>query len=140
DTRRLKLHTFAFDAGVLPGNANPLQTAAILTDTVGGHAVQVDLTGTELLNLVGVGGNDNLRVETSNGDSTVRVQNAGPPSTDELTASDMVPRVQFSAINTFTVADRAGSIGTNVVTFATRNLEDSTSYQTELDGLDTLVS
>src|SRR5262245_14541104 len=115
DNLVLNLQTFAFDARVLPVNANPLQTAAILTDTGGGHAVQVDLTGTELLNLVGVGRNDNLRVETSNGNSNVRVENAGPPSTDELLASDMEPRVQFSAINAFTFANRAGSQGANVV-------------------------
>ncbi len=137
DNLVLNLQTFAFNAKVAPENANPLVTVATLTDTGGGHAVDVNISGTQLVNFIGVDANDNLRVEAGNGDNTVHVQNASPLDTDELNASDIATRIQFAHINGFTYAS---SIGTNVVTFATASLQGASTITTELDTQDTLIA
>jgi hypothetical protein len=133
ETLIFNLQTFAFNTVINPDAVNSQQTNATLTDTGSGHAVTLNILGTQVVNFTGVGGDDNLTVQSGFGDNTVRVDNAAPSQTDEVIASDMQPTVQFNGINTFTYAQPANTAGTDVVTFATRNLAGAQSYHASLD-------
>jgi hypothetical protein len=144
DNVALTLQTFAFNALVTPDSTNTQQTNVNLTDTASSHTVAVSVTGAEVLKFTGVNNNDNLTVQAGSGDSTARVQNSPGTFTDVLTSSDFVPQVQFGGpnfrdLNSFSYAVPASTFGTNVVTFATQNLESTGTYNVTLDTRDTLA-
>src|SRR5262249_42729119 len=138
DTLVLTLQQFAFNVTVQPDPANGQQTNIFLDDTVSGKAVVAKATGAEVVSVNGVDGNDNLSVNSS-GDSTTRVQSGAAPFTDQVTASDLATRVEFTNINAFSYEDVF--TGTNAVTFVTQNLKGgANTFQALLNfGDDTFI-
>ncbi|OLE54494.1 MAG: hypothetical protein AUG51_07860 [Acidobacteria bacterium 13_1_20CM_3_53_8] len=144
NTLVLNLQQFAFNVTVAPNVSNTQQTDITLTDTGTGHSVTINTTSAQVVSFTGVNNNDNLTVQSGTGDSTARIQNSPGTFTDEVIASDLQPRIQFGApsfrsFNSFTYTAAPSTFGTNVVTFATQNLESTATYNVSLDNLDTLI-
>src|SRR5207302_527244 len=62
------LDVFAFDATVNPDGGDTLQTDISLRDRASNHTIAVSVTGTELIDFIGVGGDDNLFLTPGIGD------------------------------------------------------------------------
>jgi hypothetical protein len=139
DELALGLQNFAFNNLVTPIQSGPLRVGINQTDSVGGHTIFYAVGGTSLIHFgaLGSGTNDNLTIQEGLGDTVARIQNGIPDVADELISSDL-PHIEWNGINTFTYASSPFS-GTNNVTIATPTLGGATTYNTSLDGFDTLT-
>ncbi len=135
DSLSWNLQTFAYNATISPDSGNPLNTNIQLEDTGSGNTVNVIANGTELYQFQGANNNDDLVVNPGAGDHQLRVDSYDG-SRDRVT-SDSIPEIRFQSLDTFTVAPTGG--GTDVVSFATHNLNGAATYQTSLGSSDTLV-
>ena len=111
-----------------------------------GLGAQIDLTGVELITLVGQSiDDDSLSVELGAGDNVARIERgSGIPSgaggsfdADQVT-SDSLPQIEFTGLDDFTAIGQAGA---DVIAFATWFLAGATpaNYKADLGATDTLV-
>ena len=123
----------------LPGATNVTiapNAADSTRQIVQGLGAQQDISGVELINFTGQGGDDNLFVDLGVGGATARVQNAAQTLTDQV-ISDRLPVVQFRSVNAFQLQ---GSDEPTTATFVLDNLQGATSYEFDSDDQsDTLI-
>src|SRR5262245_25503609 len=75
DNLVLNLQQLAINATVAPNPGNSLQIDTSLTDTGSGHTLTINTTTAEVIHFTGAGSNDNLTVDSGQGDSTARISN-----------------------------------------------------------------
>ena len=118
---------------------SPLATASDDQWITGLGIAPITSSGVELITLTGIGADDTLDVQLGTGDDTARVSRGN--GADVVTSSSL-PTIEFSdeftTLEAFTVT---GGLGSDVVTFVTRNLAGAvnTNYAAALDANDTLV-
>jgi hypothetical protein len=134
NTLSLNLQTFAFNVSVVPDFQNTQQLDTTLQDTGSGHVINIATTSAKVIHFSGSGGDDNLTINSGQGDNSVRIDNGATVFTDEVTATDMPSVIEFANINNFTYTD--AGFGTNTVTFATQNLAGASSWNANLDTSD----
>ena len=123
----------AQDVEVRPGTAYNTDQEI---DLDGNSTAVVTTHNVSLLNFFDEDGGDTLTVDPGVGNSDMRVA-AGTDSNTDLVTSNILPNIQFTGFDTFTVDGT--SAGAATATFVTHQLSGAASYELDGEPSDTLV-